>query len=389
MLRVCQFTKSFHLGGTEGQVLELLRGLGSRYRLHVGVLSEEGPLMDAVWRLGHPTRSFPLNGAVARPNTVVQVARLATWLREQRVDLLHVHDFFSTLVAVPAAKLAGVKVVVGRLDLAHWHGPAQRRVLATLTRSADAVVVNADAIRRQLVQEDGVPAGHVYVIHNGLDLRRFDSRAEEGLLSPLPDTGGHPVVVHVANMNHPVKRQEDLLVALSQLNRSGTRLHAFLVGDGPRRAALQRLAQALGVAGEAHFLGHRLDVPAIWRRACAGVLCSTAEGLSNALIEGMASGVPMVATNVGGNPDLVVDGERGLLVEPCRPPELVVAFRRLLAEPTWARRMGQAGRRFVEQSLSLERMAAAHDWLYRCVLHDTELENRAAPSFANAAPALA
>src|SRR5207244_5225074 len=172
--------------------------------------------------------------------------------------------------------------------------------------------------------------------------------------------------------------------ALAQLRHEGVRLHAFLVGDGPRRPALQRLAQALGVAEVAHFLGHRTDVPAIWGRASMGVLCSTAEGLANAVIEGMAASVPMVVTNAGGNPDLVVDGERGLLVEPGRPQELAVAFKRLLADPAWGRRMGQSGRRFVEGSLSLERLAAAHDWLYRSILHDREVELRAAPE-----PALA
>src|SRR5262245_24378349 len=156
MPNVCQFTKSFHLGGTEGQVLALLRGLERRYQLRVGVLDEAGPLMEQIWKLGHPTRSFPLNGGMVRPNTAYQIARLAAWLKETRTDLLHVHDFTSTLVAVPAAKLAGVKVVVGRLDLAHWHRPAQRRVLARMTRSADAVVVNAGAIQRMLVEEDGV-----------------------------------------------------------------------------------------------------------------------------------------------------------------------------------------------------------------------------------------
>lgn len=378
MLNVCQFTKSFHLGGTEGQVLELLRGLERRYQLRVGVLDEAGPLMDQVWKLGHPTRAFPLGGGVVRPNTAFQIARLAAWLRETKTDLVHVHDFSSTLVVVPAAKLAGVKVVVGRLDLAHWHSPAQRRVLAGLTRAADAVVVNADAIRRMLVGEDGVAPRQVYVIHNGIDLGRFDARAARGLEAPLPDVGGAPAVVHVANMNHPVKRQEDLLVALAQLKHEGVRLHAFLVGDGPRRTALQRLAGALGVAELAHFLGHRTDVPAIWGRAAMGVLCSTAEGLANAVIEGMAASVPMVVTNAGGNPDLVVDGERGLLVEPQRPQELAVAFRRLLADPAWGQRMGASGRRFVEGSLSLERLAAAHDWLYRSVLHDTEAESRPA-----------
>jgi len=375
--RVCQFTKSFHLGGTEGQVLELLRGLEPRYRLQVGVLDKVGPLWEEVRALGHPTRDFPLRGGVARPNTVLQIGRLAAWLKMSRTDLVHVHDFYSTLLVVPAAKLAGTRVVVGRLDLAHWHAPVQWRALAELTRRADAVVVNATAIQQMLEREERIPSRRIHLIHNGLDLPRFDARAAEGLSAPLPDTGGHPLVLHVANMNHPVKRQEDLLMALADANRDRVRLHALLVGDGPRRRALERLAWELGVGHEAHFLGHRTDVPALWRTAAIGVLCSTAEGLSNTIIEGMAAGVPMVVTAAGGNTDLVVDGERGLVVEPRRPEELAAAFHRLLGDRERAARMGRAGRRFVQEHLSLERLAAAHDWLYRSVLQDREPESRA------------
>jgi glycosyltransferase involved in cell wall biosynthesis len=380
-IRLCQLTKSFHLGGAEGQVVELLRALPSRYSVRVAVLDESGPLAETVRKLGHATRAFPLAGSAARPATLWQIARLAAWLWEERIDLLHVHDFYSTLLAVPAARLARIKVVVGRLDLAHWHGPLRRRVLAQLTRAADHVVANAEAVRRMLVHEESVPAGAVTVIRNGLDLAAFDARSLQAPSPPLPDTGDDPVVVHVANMNHPVKRQEDLLAALAIVNAGrGPRLQAFLVGDGPRRAALQALARTLGVERHAHFLGHRRDVPAIYRRATFGVLCSSAEGLSNAAIEGMAVGVPMVVTNVGGNPELISDCERGLVVEPERPAELAFAFRRLMQDREAAQQMGWAARQFVERHLSLDRMVAAHDALYRRVLGHLERSERP-PSF--------
>jgi glycosyltransferase involved in cell wall biosynthesis len=164
-----------------------------------------------------------------------------------------------------------------------------------------------------------------------------------------------------------VKRQEDLLLALNLLRHSGRTLHAWLVGDGPRRAGLEKMAAELSVADRVHFLGHRADVPALCERATLGVLCSTAEGMSNAVMEGMASGLPMVVTRVGGNTDLVVDGERGLVVDPERPVQLCQAFQRLLDRPEEARRMGAAARAFVERELSLERMVHRHDALYRRV----------------------
>jgi len=367
-LRLVQFTRSFHIGGTEVQVLELLRGLPSSYRLQVSVLDDSGPLIGAVWKLGHAPAAFPLKGSVLQPNTAYQVYRMARWLREQRVELVHVHDFYSTLLAVPAAKLAGTKVIVGRLDLSHWQGRARRAVHARLTRMADHVIGNAEAIRQQLITEEGLPASRVSVIHNGLDLERFEARQREGLRGPLPDTGGAPVVVHVANMNHPVKRQEDLLLALAMLRHGGLMLHAFLVGDGARRQGLEKLAGELGVSDTVHFLRHRTDVPAIYARASFGVLCSTAEGMSNAVMEGMASGLPMVVTRVGGNPDLIRDGERGLLVEPERPAQLAQAFRQLLSNPEKARALGQAARDFVARELSLGKMIQHHDALYQRVV---------------------
>ncbi|WP_426751410.1 spore coat polysaccharide biosynthesis glycosyltransferase ExoK [Myxococcus sp. Y35] len=364
-LRLVQFTRSFHIGGTEVQVLELLRGLPPSYRLQVSVLDDSGPLIGAVWKLGHAPEAFPLKGSVVQANTAYQVYRMARWLRRNRVELVHVHDFYSTMVAVPAAKLAGTKVIVGRLDLSHWQGKARRAVHARLTRMADHVIGNAEAIRNQLITEEGLPASRVSVIHNGLDLPRFEARQREGLRGPLPDAGGAPVVVHVANMNHPVKRQEDLLLALAMLRHEGLTLHAFLVGDGPRRPDLEKLAGELGVSDTVHFLRHRTDVPAIYARATFGVLCSTAEGMSNAVMEGMAAGLPMVVTRVGGNPDLIRDGERGLVVEPERPAQLAQAFRHLLSNPEKAREMGQAARDFVARELSLEKMVRRHDTLYQ------------------------
>jgi len=271
------------------------------------------------------------------------------------------------VLAVPAAKIAGTKVIVGRLDLAHWHGKARRALLRGLTHMADHVVGNAEAIRKMLVEEEGIPSEKVTVIPNGLDIVRFDQRVRAGLHAPLPDTHGAPVVVHVANMNHPVKRQEDLLRALALVRRAGHTLHAFLVGDGPRRPELEKLAGTLGLTDTVHFLKHRADVPAIYERADFGVLCSSAEGLSNAVMEGMAAGLPMVVTNVGGNPELVADGERGLVVPPLRPDALSEAFLKLLADRELGRRMGARARAFVERELSLTRMVRRHDALYRRV----------------------
>ena len=367
-IRVAQFVRSFHIGGTEVQALELLRGLPHDDELHLAVTHEAGPLMEKVWALGHLPAVFSFHGSIKKPNTLFQVMRFARWLLHERIELVHSHDFYVTMIAVPAAKLAGVKVVVGRLDLAHFHTLAQRRALVALTRAADHVVANAEAIRRMLVLEESIPDSKITVIHNGIDFARFEQRRRARLEQPLPDVGEAPILVHVANMTHPVKRQEDLLEALAILASNGSPVHAFFVGDGARRSELEAMAARVGVATRAHFLGLRTDVPAILARATLGVLCSSAEGLSNAVVEGMAAGLPIVATRVGGNPDLISDGERGYLVPPYSPEAIAEAVRRVLADPARARRMGAEARAFVQRELTVQRLCERHDGLYRALL---------------------
>lgn len=357
--------RSFHWGGTEAQVVELLRGLSPACEARVAVIDEVGPFTESVWQMGYLPERFPLRGTLAQPNTAAQIARLAFWLKRGRIDVLHAHDYYTALLGVPAAKLAGCRVVVGRLDLAHWHSRVQRAALVQLTRRADGVVANAEAIRRMLIETEEVEPSRVVVIHNGLDLNRFDQALARGLSAPLPDTGGEPFVLHVANMNHPVKRQEDVLLAMVAVRKAGGRLHAFFIGDGPRRPELEARAQALGLREVAHFLGHRNDVPAVYERSVFGVLCSTAEGLSNAVMEGMAAERPMVVTSVGGNPELVEEGKRGKVVPPESPQQLAQAFLQILADGEAARQMGKAARRFVQSELSLQRMVQAHEALYQ------------------------
>jgi glycosyltransferase involved in cell wall biosynthesis len=364
--RLVEATKAFYLGGTETQVLALLRGLQG-WEVRTAVVWRKGPLLEQVRALGHEPEEFPLGDSALRWKTARQIARMSQWLRRQRAQLVHVHDFYATLLAVPAARLAGIPVVVSRLDQLHWPGPAQRLALVALTRLAVQVVVNAQAVAEQLFRDEHLPAERITVVHNGLDLIRFDAALASGLQAPLPDDG-RPAIALVANMNHPVKRQEDALEALALLARRGIEAQLWLVGDGPLRPALELRAAALGVSERAHFLGHRLDIPAVLARAAVGISCSSAEGLSNAIMESMAARLPVVATAVGGSPELVEDRVTGRLVPPAAPASLAEALGELIASERIARQMGSAGREVIARRFSLERMVEGHDAVYRRVL---------------------
>jgi L-malate glycosyltransferase len=366
-IRLVQFTNCFHVGGGEMQFLELLRRLPSGYDVSVHALDPRGPLLAETRALGYEPHIHPLHGSLMRPATVTETARLSWWLRRERIDLVHAQDFYSTLLGVPAAKFAGVPVVVSRLDLVHWHGTVRHVALAAASHAADVVIANCEAVKRFVVERERIPAGRVCVIRNGLDVERFDAAMRGPLLEPLPDTGTAAVAVLVANMRHEVKRQEDFLTALAKVRRDGADVVAFLVGEGARRGVLETMARDLGLERAAFFLGGRKDVPAILARGTFGVLCSKQEGLSNAVMEGMAASLPMLVTDAGGNAELVLDGERGWVVPPERPDALARAMTLILEDPARAKRMGAAARRFVEEELTLERMIAEHDRLYRQV----------------------
>jgi len=387
--RILQFVNSFHIGGTEGQVVELLRGLLPRWRAFAATLHMEGPHLAAVRELGIAPFETPVPGSLARPHSMTQAGRLARWLRAQRIELVHAHDFYSALLGVPAARLAGVRVVVGRLDMAHWMGPGKRMAIALTSHAADHVIANAAAIRTMLVENEHLPLEQVSVIPNGIDLARFDHARGQPLAAPLPETRCKVTVVHFANTTHPVKAQEDLFEAVRLLAAERPALSVLLVGDGPRRQMLERLVDQLGIRAYVSFLGKRSDVPAILSRSDIGVLCSHAEGLSNAIIEGMAASLPMVVTAAGGNAELVRDGESGFVV-PVKSPALLAARLRTLMESRPRRlEMGQAARAFGERELGIEKLVSRHEALYRALLQRPDavpVPERQQPSDTGAPP---
>jgi len=336
----------------------------------VGCLEASGPLLEAVRALGHEPEVFPLHGSMMQPNTGVQIARMAALIRAEGIRIVHATDFNTNLLGLAAARLAGAKAVISRVDLGHlragfgkWH----RRAEKLHARFAHLVVANADAVRDLCIREEGVKPENCVVVRNGIDLAHFDGAAANGLQAPLPLPAGAPGVAVIGNL-WPVKGHRTLVEAVSRLPAELRQVRFLCAGEGPEREALTARIAQLGLAGRVLLLGHRLDVPALLSRAQAACLCSSAEGLSNGLMEAMAARLPVVATRVGGNPELIHEGENGLLVPYGDAEALAGRLTALLSAPEHAREMGARGRRRVEAELSLERMAEGHGRLYRRAL---------------------
>jgi glycosyltransferase involved in cell wall biosynthesis len=165
-------------------------------------------------------------------------------------------------------------------------------------------------------------------------------------------------------MHHPVKGQIDLLLAMKEVLRARPEARLVLVGDGVRRPHLERCARQLGIADRCHFLGHRRDGGAILARAALSVSSSHAEGISNAILEAMASRRPVVATAVGGSPEIVREGVSGFLVPPGAPAALARRIVDLLADPGLRARLGEEGRAIVLREFSIAQMRTSYDALY-------------------------
>lgn len=366
-VKILVLQNRYGLGGQEGQaVLHLATLDRRRWEPVLRCLKLEGEHVEDLARLGLSPRGLGVR-AMLRPGTLWKAAALAAEVRRERVALVHAQDFYADLLGTLAARLAGVPVIVTRVDLMHHLDAPRRRALRLVSRLAERVLVNALAIR-DLCLAEGVPPERIAVVRNGIDLVEFDARSRRAPAERAPGWPGSPTVVQVANMHHPVKGQDDLLRAFPAVVRAEPRARLLLVGDGARRPRLEALARELGLGDHVAFAGQRRDVPALLARAAVVVSASHAEGISNAVLEGMAARRPLVGTAVGGTPELVRDGETGLLVPPGAPAQLAGAIAALLGDPAGARRMGERGRAAVEREFSVERMRRSYDALYRGLL---------------------
>jgi L-malate glycosyltransferase len=359
--RILVFQNRFLIGGQERQTVLNVRTIDrSRWEPVVACLHLEGEHLEDLARAGVRPILVDVGRKMLRPNTAVQVARLARLIQEQRIALVHAQDIYTNVLGTVAAKLAGVPCVVTRVDLGH-HITGYRRPLTRIAcAQADRVLVNALCIR-DLVVRDGVEPDRVVVVRNGVDLAELERVAAE---APPPALPPGEWVTCIGNMHHPVKGQTDLLVAFREVLREHPDARLALIGDGVRRPLLERLAGQLGIAERVHFLGFRLDGPAILARAAISVSASYAEGISNAILEAMAMRLPVVATAVGGSPELVRDGVNGFLVPPGAPGALARRISDLLEDAAHRRRMGERGRKIVEREFNVSQMRIGYDALY-------------------------
>ena len=273
------------------------------------------------------------------------------------------------LTGAPLAWLARVPILVmsrRSLNLYQAHHRVLARLERVLHRRMDWILCNARAVLNQLVEMEGCDPRRISVIYNGIDIDRIDQAR------PTDEVAGHDaslVLIIVANLI-PYKGHADLIDALASARaRMPAGWVLLCVGrDAGIRTELEARARRLQLADHVRFLGERTDVEPLLKRADIGILCSHEEGFSNAILEGMAAGLPMVVTDVGGNAEAVVHGETGLVVPPRDPKALGEAIVALASDKDGRRKMGLAGRKRAEMEFSIDRCVERYDGLYRSLM---------------------
>lgn len=352
---------SFKSGGTESQLVEILRRLDRRrYAPYVLCFERKGGLLGEVESLGVEVREMGFDRLLSA-RTWGRLRAHAAWARAKSVGIIQGFHFHGALYGAllkrrcPGAALVACEQAIYGPDA--WR---HRLARAWYQRHLDVLTANCEAVRLAVAARDKVQAERIVVIYGGVDTERFRPR-------PRPETREGSVIGLVGRL-HPDKGQMLLIEAAPAILGALPRARILLVGDGPQRRDIEARIRSLGIQERIVLLGDRRDVPDLLAGMDLLVLPSASEGFANAALEGSSSGLPVVVSDAGGNPEIVEDGVTGRVFRAGDVSMLAACVIDLLRDPAVGRKAGEAGRRRVETMFPLDEMVRRHERLYHGLL---------------------
>jgi len=368
-IRVLKFLSNFFIGGTERQFIYAANGLDrSRFAVEAGCLSREGPLIDSL-SADIPLHTYPVHGSFYSWGSIASQLRLVKDIRKGQFDVVHTYGWYPNIFAIPAARLALRPAIIASIrDAGAYMTATKIQALKFACCLADCVLANSNAGRNWLI-EQGVKEQKIEIIRNGIAVRPL-ADSHNVTLSVRKEFGipvGTPVCACVGRVVSG-KGMEFYLRAARIVLERGRDVRFLMIGarslDKNYQSEVETLAQQLRLDHRVIFTGQRQDVPDILRDVDIVVHPSLTEGLSNVILEAMAAGIPVVATRVGGNPELVEDGRTGLLVRVENAGEIADAVCQLLDRPEMACALGRRARQRVVDEFAIDRMLAKTEALY-------------------------
>ena len=361
-IKIIYLITELSIGGAQNALTRLLSGLDrASYEPYVACLyNGDGVAAESIRQLGIPVTDL---GMKFKRN-LGAFFRIYRLLRKVKPDILHTLMFHANIPGRIIGRLTGVPIIISSERTMEMESRFRLWLNQLTAHLADRITCVSQKVADFAIREIKIPQEKIIIIPNGISMDQYShirSLSEERISLGLPEG----LLIGTVSRAHPIKGLAILLDAFAMLLIDRPQVHLVLVGSGPQLHELQQQANKLGLEGHVIFLGERRDIPSILAAIDIFVLPSLFEGMPNAVLEAMASGLPVVATSVGGTPEVIMDGVTGLLVPPGNPTALTNAMVRLLEDPGLRSEMGQAAYMRVKQYYTQEQMVQKTELLYQ------------------------
>lgn len=360
MINVLHLCESSDTGGAESILINIVENLDKTRFTSMVCLLSEGWLKTQLDARHIETVVIP------QPHSLdlLWLFRLYRLIKERKIDVIHSHEFATNVYASFISKMVGVPVIATVHGKNYYADKWRRRLAYRFVACKSFMVAVSADLKRFLSERVGIPLRHIRVVHNGIDLHRYKSKESiYHVRKELRIGAEQPVIGTVGNL-FAVKGQIYLLKACKIVAGTFPNFVLVVAGDGEQSSFLEKEATSYGIADNVKFLGFRNDIPSILDAIDVFVLPSLSEGLPLSVLEALALQKPVVATNVGGIPEIIEDGITGYLVPPRNPEALATKIVHLLRHPEVAINMGRVGRLRVDECFSLEKMIEKYQSLY-------------------------
>ncbi|MCZ2845524.1 MAG: glycosyltransferase [Candidatus Bathyarchaeota archaeon] len=347
-LKLLHLNAGTNLGGTETMILRFLDNVDkTRFQISIGAFFNNGPLLSEVEKRNFESRLFKIKHQWNLFEVLFALLKLYHFLKSKKIDIIHMYGFYTNILGRIAARMAKTTIVITGLRMEKFGRNGFHSFLERMTSHwTDRYISISERGQELMLQKQWIEKEKVIVIHSGIDNNWAIGRTLE-------------------NQNHRVgmiaafsrfKAHEQIVLAAPSILRTFPDTKFFLAGEGKTKQRIIKLITSLGINANFDFLGDVQDVRQILSKLSVFVLASHTEGLPVSILEAMALGLPVVASKVGGIPELVEDGFTGILVELNHPEEFASAIIQLLSNPEKARRMGEQGKLRIQKEYTLEQM---------------------------------